>query len=121
MWDVLVCLVLHQFVNGPILFFRLLALQPYVDQYLRQHVEHLQTLELSDWDALKAVYEVLGLTRETMEWLEGEHIATGCCAPKVSMVVCVHRGPMVPFRLGRNAKCLAMHRCPFGSGDGEIK
>ena len=59
MGDVLVCLVLHRFLNGPILFFRLLVLRPYVDEYSRQHVEHLQALELSDWDALKAIYEVL--------------------------------------------------------------
>ena len=44
MGDVLVCLVLHRFVNGPILFFRLLVLRPYVDEYSRQHVEHLQAL-----------------------------------------------------------------------------
>ena len=60
MGDVLVCLVLHQFVNGPILFSRLLVLQPYVDEYSRQHVDQLYALELSDWDALKAIYEVLG-------------------------------------------------------------
>ena len=65
MGDVLVCLVLHRFVNGPILFFRLLVLRPYVGEYSQQHVEQLQALELSDWDALKAVYEVLGLTRDT--------------------------------------------------------
>ena len=65
MGDVLVCLVLHRFVNGPILFFKLLVLRPYIDDYSRQHVEHLQALELLDWDALKAVYEVLGLTRDT--------------------------------------------------------
>ena len=33
MWDVLVCLVLHRFLNGPILLSKLLALQPYVDEY----------------------------------------------------------------------------------------
>ena len=43
------------------LFFRLLVLRPYIDEYSRQHVEQLQALELSDWDALKAIYEVLGL------------------------------------------------------------
>ena len=82
MWDVLVCLVLHRFVNGPILLFKLLALQPYVDEYSWQHVEQLQPLELSDWDALEAVYEVLGLTRETTEQLEDEHIPTRACALK---------------------------------------
>ena len=61
MGNVLVCLLLHRFVNGPILFFRLLVLQPYVDEYSRQHVEQLQALELSDWDALKVIYEMLGL------------------------------------------------------------
>ena len=35
MWDVLVCLVLHWFVNGCILHFRLLALWLDVDEYLR--------------------------------------------------------------------------------------
>ena len=55
MWDILDCSVLHQFVNVLILLFRLLVLQPHVDEYSRQHVEHLEALELSDWDALKAV------------------------------------------------------------------
>ena len=82
MWDILDCLVLHQFVNGPILLFRLLVLWPYVDEYSRQHVEHLEALELSDWDALKAVQEVLLLARETTERLEGEHIPTGSRALK---------------------------------------
>ena len=82
MWDVLVCLVLHRFVNGSILLFRLLALWPYIDEYSWQHVEHLQALELLDWNALKDVYEVLGLTQATTEWLEGEHIPTGWRALK---------------------------------------
>ena len=73
MCDVLVCLVLHQFVNGLTLLFKLLALQPYIDVYSRLHVEHLEVLELSHWDALKAVYEVLGLAQETLERLEDEH------------------------------------------------
>ena len=72
MGDVLVCLLLHRFVNGPILFFRLLVLWPYVDEYSRQHVEQLQALDLSDWDALNAVYEVLDLARDATEWMEGE-------------------------------------------------
>ena len=55
----------HQFVNGPILLFRLLTLWPYVDEYSQQHVERLEALELLDWDALKVVYEVLGFARET--------------------------------------------------------
>ena len=63
-------------MNGPILFFRLLVLQPYVDEYSRQHVDQLYAFELSDWDALKATYEVLGLAREATERLEGEHIPT---------------------------------------------
>ena len=67
MWDALVCFVLHRFVNGPILLFKLRALWPYVDKYSRQHVEHLQALELSDWYALKAVYEVVGLAQDTTE------------------------------------------------------
>ena len=82
MGDVLVCLVLHRFVNGPILFFKLLALRPYIGEYSRQHVEHLQALELSDWDTLKAVDEVLGLAQDTTERLEGEHIPTGSRALK---------------------------------------
>ena len=81
MWDELVCLVLHRFLNGPILLFRLLALRSYVDEFSWQHVEHLQALELSDWDALKAAYEVLGLAREMAERLEGEHIPTGSRVP----------------------------------------
>ena len=57
-------------------FFRLLVLRPYVDEYSRQHFEHLQALELSDWDALNAIYEVLGLAPDATERLEGEHIPT---------------------------------------------
>ena len=76
MGDVLVCLLLRRFVNGPILFFRLLVLWPYVAEYSRQHVEQLLALELSNWDALKAIYEVLGLARDTTERLESEHIPT---------------------------------------------
>ena len=82
MGDVLVYLVLHRFVNGPILFFRLRALRQYVDEYSWHHVEQLQALELLDWDVLKAIYEVLGLARDTMEWLEGEHIPMGSRAVK---------------------------------------
>ena len=66
LWDVLVCLVSHWFLNGPFLLFKLLALRPYLDEYL--HGSTLSTygaLELSDWDALKAVYKVLGLVHET--------------------------------------------------------
>ena len=76
MWDVLFRLVLHQFLNGPILLFRLLALQPYIDEYSRQNVEQLEALELLDWNALKVEYELLGLTQETKEWLEGEYVST---------------------------------------------
>ena len=77
-------------MHGPILLFRLLALRPYVDEYSRQHVEHLDALELSDWDALKVVYEVLDLAREMMERLEGEHITTRLCALKyVWLFVCI--------------------------------
>ena len=61
----------------PILLFRLAALRPYIDEYLRQHVEHLEALELSDWDALKVAYEVLGLAREMRERLGVEYIPTG--------------------------------------------
>ena len=72
-------------MNGPILFFRLLVLRPYVDEYSRQHVQELQALELSDWDALKSIYEMLGLTRDAMERLEGEHIPTGSRALNASL------------------------------------
>ena len=82
MGNVLVCLLLHQFVNGPILFFRLLVLRPHVDEHSRQHVQELQALELSDWDALNAIYEVLGLARDAMERMEGEQIPTGSGALK---------------------------------------
>ena len=82
MWDVLVCLIVHRFVNGPILLFRLQTLQPYIDEYSREHVEHLDAFEASDWDALKVVYKVPGLAQETMERLEGEHIPTRSCALK---------------------------------------
>ena len=123
MGDVLVCLVLHRFVNDPILFFRLLVLRPYVDEYSRQHVEHLQALDLLDWDALKAVYEVLGLARDTMERLEGEHIPTGSRAlkylwrfacimaqwsPTHSVVVLSsHQRIAVPLALAMNDKMMA--------------
>ena len=63
-------------MNGPILFSRLLLLWPYVDEYSRQHIEQLQALELSDWDALNAIYEVLALARDATERLEGEYIPT---------------------------------------------
>ena len=99
MGNVLVCLVLHRSANGPILFFRLLVLWPYVDEYSQQHVEQLQALELSDWDALNAIYEVLGLARDTTERLEGEHIPTGSCAPKyLWRFVCImaQRSPTDP-------------------------
>ena len=47
-----------------------------------EHLYQLYALELSDWDALKAIYEVLGLTRDAMERMEGEHIPTGSRALK---------------------------------------
>ena len=99
MGNVLVCLLLHRFVNGPILFFRLLVLQPCIDEYSRQHVEQLQALELSHWDALKAIYEVLGLTQDTTKRLEGEQIPTGSCALKyLWRFVCImaQRSPTDP-------------------------
>ena len=90
MGNVFVCLLLHRFLNGPILFFRLLVLQPYVDEYSRQHIEQLQALELSDWDALNAIYEVLGLARDAMEQMEGEQILTGSRALKyLCRFVCI--------------------------------
>ena len=78
MWDALVCLILHQFVNGSSLLLRSLTLWPHIDEYLLHHFKHLEVLELLDWDALKAVHEALGLAPETMERLEGEHIPIGC-------------------------------------------
>ena len=104
-------------MNGPILFFRLLVLRPYVDEYSRQHVEELQALELSDWDALNAIYEVLGLARDATERMEGEQIPTGSRALKVSMAVCLHHGPTVPCRPDRSVELSPVHRCPFGTGD----
>ena len=53
--------MLQWFVNGSILLSRLLALRPYIHEYSWQHVEHLEALELLDWDALEVAYEVLGL------------------------------------------------------------
>ena len=77
-------------MNGPILFFRLLVLRPYVDEYSRQHVDQLYALELSDWDALNAIYEVLGLARDATERLEGEQIPTGSRALKYLLrFVCI--------------------------------
>ena len=99
MGDVLACLLLHRFANVPILFFRLLVLRPYVDEYSRQHGEQVQALALSDWDALKAIYEVLGLTQDMTEWLEGEHIPTGSRALKyLWWFVCImaQRSPTDP-------------------------
>ena len=117
MGNVLVCLLLHRFVNGPILFLRLLVLRPYVDEYSRQHVEHLQALELSDWDALKAIYKVLGLARDAMERLEGEHIPIGSRALKYLwrfVCIMVQRSP---YRPGRSVELSPAHRCPFSTGD----
>ena len=105
-------------MNGSIFLFRLLALRPYVDEYSWKHVEHLKALELSDWDALKAVYKVLGLTREMMERLEGEHIPIGLCALKYLLQFVCIMGPTVPFILGRSVERSAMHRCPIGMSDG---
>ena len=82
MGNVLVCLLLHRFVNSPILFFRLLVLRPYIDEYSRQHVDQLYTLELLDWDALNVMYEVLGLAQDATERLEGAQIPTGSRALK---------------------------------------
>ena len=100
MGNVLVCLLLHRFVNGPILFFRLLVLWSYVDEYSRQNVEQLQAFELSDWDALNAIYEVLGLARDATERMEGEQIPTGSRALKyLWRFVCImaQRSPADPI------------------------
>ena len=59
-------------------------------RYSQQHVEHLEALELPDWDALKAVYGVLGLAQETIERLEGGHIPTRSRALKyLGWFVCI--------------------------------
>ena len=100
MGNVLVCLLLHRFVNGPILFLRLLVLWPYVDEYSQQYIEQLQALELSDWDALNTIYEVLGLARDAMERMEGEQIPTGSRALKyLWWFVCImaQRSPADPI------------------------
>ena len=98
-------------MNGPILFFRLLVLQPYIDEYSRQHVDQLYTLELSDWDALKAIYEALGLAREATEWLEGEHIPTGSRALKyLWRFVCImaQRSPDDPIAVLNSRQCIVV-------------
>ena len=80
--------------------FRLLVFRPYVDEYSRQHVEHLHALELSDCDALNTVYEVLGFARDATEWLEGEQIPTGSHALKyLWWFVCImtQRSPTNPI------------------------
>ena len=95
-------------MNGPILLFRLRALQPYVYEYSRQHVEHLGALELSDWDALKAIHEALGLARETTERLECEHIPTGSRAPKyLWRFVCI----MAQWSPSNSVTVLSVQQC----------
>ena len=82
------------------LFFRLLVLQPYVDEYSRQHVEELQAHELSDWDALNAMYKVLDLARDATERMEGGQIPTGSRALKyLWRFVCImaQRSPADPI------------------------
>ena len=104
-------------MNGPILFFRLLVLRPYVDEYSRQHVDQLYALELSDWDALKAIYEVLGLARDATERMEGEHIPTGSRALKYLwrfVCIMVQRSPNDPIAVLNSRQCIV---CPFGTGD----
>ena len=80
--------------------FRFLVLWPYVDEYSRQHIEQLQALELSDWDALNTIYEVLGLARDATEQMEGEQIPTGSRALKyLWRFVCImaQRSPADPI------------------------
>ena len=111
MWDILDCLILHQFANGPILLCRLLALRPHVDEYTRQHVEHLEALELSDWDALKAIQEVLLLARQTTERLEGEYIPTAPRALKyLWRFVCImnQRAPSDSVAVLNAQQCIAV-------------
>ena len=98
-------------MNNPILFFRLLVLRPYVDEYSRQHIEQLQALELSDWDALKAIYKVLGLARDTTERLEGEQIPTGSRALKyLWRFVCImaQRSPIDPVTVLSSRQCIVV-------------
>ena len=104
-------------MNGPILFFRLLVLRPYVDGYSRQYVEQLQALELSDWDALKTIYEVLGLARDATERMEGEQIPIGSRALKYLWWFVLHHGPTVPCRPDRCVELSPVHHCPFGMDD----
>ena len=103
MGNVLVCLLLHRFVNGPILFFRLMVLRPYA--------EELQALELSDWDALNAIYEVLGLARDATEWMEGEQIPTGSRALKyLWRFICImaQRSPADPIAVLNSRQCIVV-------------
>ena len=98
-------------MNGPILFFRLLVLRPYVDEYSRQHVDQLHALELSDWDALNAIYEVLGLARDATERLEGEQIPTGSRALKyLWRFVCImaQRSPDDPIAVLNSRQCIVV-------------
>ena len=111
MGNALVCLLLHQFLNGLILFFRLLVLRPYVDEYSRQHVEQLQALDLSDWDALNTIYEVLGLVQDTTERPEGEQIPTGSRALKyLWQFVCimVQRSFADPIAVLNSRQCIVV-------------
>ena len=98
-------------MNGPILFFRLLVLQPYVDEYSRQHVDQLYALELSDWDALNAIYEVLGLARDATELMEGEQIPTGSRALKYLwrfVYIMAQRSPADPIAVLNSRQCIVV-------------
>ena len=91
--------------------FQIAGIAPYVDEYSRQHVEQLQALELSHWDALNAIYEVLGLARDTTERMEGEQIPTGSRALKyLWWVVCImaQRSPTDPIAVLNSHQCIVV-------------
>ena len=99
--------------------FQIATLRPYVDEYSRQYVEHLEALGLSDCDALKVVYEVLGLARETTERLEGEHIPIGWCALKyLWRFVCImdQRSPSDSVAVLNAQQCITV---PLGRAMGD--
>ena len=63
---------------------------------------------MSDWDALKVAYEVLGLARDMTEQLEGEHIPTGSCTLKyLWRFVCI----MAQRSPSDSVAVLSAHQC----------
>ena len=60
---------------------------------------------------MKAIYEVLGLTREATERLEGEHIPTGSAALKyLWRFVCImaQRSPNDPITVLNSRQCIVV-------------